>query len=40
VGLEVDADTERLFYQSLWNVFRATKVKGMIEGLQNNMDGY
>ena len=32
VGLDIDELTKRLFYQSLWNVFRATKVKGMIEG--------
>jgi glycosyltransferase involved in cell wall biosynthesis len=38
LGLEVDPGTERLFNQSLWNVFRATKVKGMIEGRQNNID--
>ncbi len=31
LGLPIDALTVRLFYQSLWNVFRATKVKGMIE---------
>ena len=31
VGLDIDELTKRLFYQSLWNVIRATKVKGMIE---------
>jgi glycosyltransferase involved in cell wall biosynthesis len=30
-GLELDSQTEKLFYESLWNIFRASKVKGIIE---------
>ncbi|WP_049818945.1 glycosyltransferase family 2 protein [Geotalea uraniireducens] len=30
LGLEVDALTERLFYQSLWSIFRGAKIKGMV----------
>lgn len=31
LGIEPDRQTERLFYQALWNVFTATKIKGMCE---------
>lgn len=33
--IKIDPLTERLFYQALWNVLRAAKVKGMIDGSQS-----
>jgi glycosyltransferase involved in cell wall biosynthesis len=35
IGLEIDPLTKQLFHQSLWNVFRATKAKGMFENKAN-----